>query len=92
MTRKIIHPTHDSSWMIGPPTEPGLYGYQLQGSGVIRYYNVFKWQGKLCITAGDGSGCIPVEQPYCRWAVIGREMPHADPSWRDPRYLKERES
>ncbi len=97
MTRRITRPirkgkaaeTCGPPWMDGPPTKPGLYRYQLQGSGVVRYCEVFREKGRLCVCGDDGCGSIPVATPYRRWAEIGRGTPHADPSWRDPRYLKE---
>ena len=42
------------NWLDGPPTKPGLYWFQLQGSAVIRHCDVFEYEGKMVITNPDG--------------------------------------
>ncbi len=80
--------THDPRWMIGPPTLPGLYWFQVQGSGAPHSCQVLEYGGELYITGIEG-GKIPVEVPYRRWCMISCVAPHGDPDWRDPRYVED---
>lgn len=84
-----------SEWLEGPPTEPGLYWYQLQGSAHIRSCEVFralfnrppiKIGDLVCYGGCDPGGLLRTAHPLRRW-MLGGPKPEPDHTWLDPRYV-----
>ena len=75
----------EPGWLEGPPTEPGLYWFQLQHSAVVRYCEVFERDGRLVIAGPEGWS--DVFRPYRRWMNAGFPKPEPDPDWLDPRFI-----
>ncbi len=77
------------NWLDGPPTKPGAYWYQLQGSQAVRLCEVVWLAGELMCLGGAEAGVIPVGMPFRRWIPATRAKPKPDPSWLDPRYIQQ---
>ncbi len=85
-----------SEWLEGPPLTPGMYWYQLQGSGMIRsceviaatidYQNGIKTGEMIMAAHNIGDGPMRASRPFRRWMHAGEEKPAADHTWLDPRY------
>ena len=78
-------------WLVGPPTEPGLYWYVVQGSGVAHYTEVWRDFGGPLVCAGS-EGVMSVEKPFRRWMPATPKRPEVDMTWTDPRYQEARDA
>lgn len=87
-----------TNWITGPPTQPGLYWYQLQGSAKIRSCEVLVMDeyplngmplGALYYIGGPEGEAMRVQRPYRRWMSAAHQKPDADHTWTDPRFHKE---
>ncbi len=85
-----------SEWLEGPPTEPGLYWWQLQGSARVHYCVVYKApidfvsgikEGELVFDGNDKP--VRVARPYRRWK-LGGPIPKADHTWEHPDYTEQK--